>query len=181
MQLNALTLKDAFEIQYKVFPDNRGYFTTTFDQGYFMNAGIEFIPVQSNLSQNIYTGTLRGLHFQKGAYEQAKLVRCIEGKIIDVLVDIRPTSPTYGQWTSIELSAENQNAVFIPKGFAHGFQTLLPNSRVFYLMDNLYAPEHCAGYRYDDPAFNITWPIPVTEVSEKDLIWPGFQLLTSSK
>lgn len=175
MQLQALPLQNAFEIAYKVFPDNRGYFTTTFAQDAFVKAGIDFIPVQSNMSQNIYSGTLRGLHFQTGEHQQAKLVSCIEGKIIDVLVDIRPDSPTYCQWTSVELSPEKQNAVFVPKGFAHGFQTLEPNSRVLYLVDNFYAPNDSGGYRYDDPAFNITWPSPVKEISDNDLNWPAFQ------
>jgi dTDP-4-dehydrorhamnose 3,5-epimerase len=114
------------------------------------------------------------MHFQRHPHEEVKLIRCIAGAIHDVLIDLRPGSPTYLQWEAYELTARNRLQLYVPQGFAHGFQTLAPDSVVAYLISAFYAPEAAAGFRHDDPAFNIAWPLPIADISPKDLGWPDF-------
>jgi len=154
--------------------DERGHFSRTFCRDTFRSAGLVHDFAQWSVSLNRQRGTIRGLHFQKPPHAETKLVRVTRGAIFDVALDIRPNAPTYGQWMSIELSAENGRQIYIPEGFAHGFQTLLDDTEIEYAISTPYAPGSSAGYRCDDPAFAITWPLPVRAISEKDASWPDF-------
>jgi len=162
-----------FLIEPKVFGDHRGYFFESFQQSKFDEAVGKIEFVQDNESKSGY-GVLRGLHFQKPPYTQAKLVRCITGKILDVVVDLRKDSSTYKQSYTVELSDSNKLQLFIPRGFAHGFVVLSEEAIFSYKVDNLYAPSHDAGIRFDDPELLIDWQLPESELklSEKDRILP---------
>ena len=151
-------LKGAFVLEPERQEDERGFFARTFCQKEFEAHGLNPRLVQCNISFNKKKGTLRGMHYQAAPYEEAKLVRCTMGAIYDVIIDLRPQSPTYKQWIAEELSAENRKMLYIPGGFAHGFQTLEDNTEVFYQMSGYYAPEHATGVRWDDPTFGIKWP-----------------------
>jgi dTDP-4-dehydrorhamnose 3,5-epimerase len=133
------------------------------------------VVAQCSVSYNHRKGTLRGLHFQAAPREEAKLVRCTRGALFDAIVDLRPGSPTYGRHFAVVLSAEAGNQLFIPKGMAHGFQTLEDGTEVFYQISEVYAPDLARGYRYDDPAFGIPWPLPVTVIADKDCNLPRFE------
>jgi len=130
--------------------------------------------VQTNVSFNSRRGTLRGMHFQRSPHREAKLVRCTRGALYDVIVDVRPTSATYGEWMGVRLTAESHRMLYVPEGFAHGFLTLEAETEVTYQVSAEYAPEAEAGLRYDDPALGILWPGPVRVLSEKDRAWPAF-------
>jgi len=162
-------------IEPTVFEDDRGYFSESYNKKKFEEAIGKISFVQDNESKSS-RGVLRGLHFQKPPYAQAKLVRCIEGKVLDVAVDIREGSKTFGQPVIIELSGENKKQVFIPRGFAHGFLVLSNTAIVSYKVDKSYAPAHDAGIRWDDPILNIQWGVNESEVlvSEKDAKLPFF-------
>ncbi|MDJ0860375.1 MAG: dTDP-4-dehydrorhamnose 3,5-epimerase [Dinoroseobacter sp.] len=164
-------LPGAYLIELERRGDERGYFARTFCANEFASHGLSTSFVQANMSLSRDPGTLRGLHFQREPAQEAKLVRCVSGRLFDVIVDIRPESPTYLQNYSVELSAENGLALYVPKGFAHGFQTLEPDTVASYMADAFYTPEKEGGYRYDDPALGIDWPAKVTEISDKDLKW----------
>lgn len=155
-------------LAYKRHQDNRGFFAETWNRQKFADLGIDVDFVQANLSYNKVAGTLRGLHAQTAPHQEDKLVSCVQGAIYDVVVDIRPKSPTYLQWVSVELRADNHSMVFIPKGCLHGFQTLVDETKVHYQVSNYYAPEAAVTYPYNDPAFNIDWPLAVSEISDKD-------------
>ena len=157
------------------FGDERGYFFESYNFKSFKNAGIDCSFVQDNQSRSSL-GVLRGLHYQIPPFAQAKLVRVIEGKVLDVAVDIRPNSRTYGEWFSIVLSAKNKKQLFIPRGFAHGFLVLSETAEFFYKCDNFYSKEHEGGLLYDDPNLNIDWKLDMEKVllSEKDSILPTF-------
>lgn len=144
-------------IESDCFGDNRGWFMETYNQAKFHDLGIDNIFVQDNMSYSSQIGTLRGLHYQNDPYSQAKLVRCTKGKVIDVAVDIRKGSPTYGKWVSCELSQENKRMFFIPRGMAHGFLTLSDEVEFQYKCDNLYHKEAEGSIRYDDETINIDW------------------------
>jgi len=165
-------------IEPTVFEDDRGYFLESYNKKKLEEAIGKISFVQDNESKSS-KGVLRGLHFQKPPYDQAKLVRCIKGKVLDVSVDIREGSDTYGQHVSVELSGENKKQVFIPRGFAHGFLVLSNTAVVSYKVDNSYAPAHDAGIRWDDSMLNIQWGVNESEVlvSEKDSKLPFFQNL----
>lgn len=155
----------------KRFGDSRGWFTEVYSEKRFAELGIECRFVQDNHSLSVPAGTIRGLHFQTPPFGQAKLVRCIRGRIFDVAVDIRKGSPTYGQWVGAELSAENGDQLFIPVGFAHGFVTLEPSTEVTYKVSDVYAPVNDGGIRWNDPAIGIDWRLPagmVATLSAKD-------------
>ena len=154
--------------------DERGLFARTFCVEEFGARGMETNYPQHSISFSARKGTLRGMHYQRHPRSEAKLVRCIRGAILDVIIDIRPGSPTYRRWQAFELSSQNGHQLYIPKGFAHGFQTLSDDVEVNYLLSTLYEPKLARGIRYDDPAFGISWPLAVTEISEKDLHWPDF-------
>ncbi len=159
----------------RVFADDRGYFYESFNKNIFSEAGVKDDFVQDNQSKSTY-GVLRGLHYQTGEYAQSKLVRVLEGKVLDVAVDIRPGSPTYGQHYSIELSAENKLQFYIPRGFAHGFLVLSDTATFFYKCDNFYNKASEGSIAYNDPTLNIDWKIPYEDVilSEKDAVNPAF-------
>ena len=161
--------------------DERGHFARTWCPREFAAHGLDTTLAQASLSFNHKRGTLRGLHFQRPPHEEVKLVRCTSGAIYDVALDLRPGSPTRGQWQGFELTARNAAALYIPKGLAHGFQTLAPDSEVFYQISEFYEPDSASGVRFDDPAFAIAWPPPVAAISAKDRAWPdhcGQALLT---
>lgn len=150
-------VKDVCIIEPDCYGDNRGWFMETYNKTSFEKIGINNIFVQDNMSFSAVKGTLRGLHYQKAPYSQAKLVRCTKGAVIDVAVDLRKGSPTYGQWTSCELSEENKKMFFIPKGMAHGFLTLTDNVEFQYKCDELYNKDSEGGIRYDDSTINVDW------------------------
>lgn len=154
--------------------DARGSFARLFCPREFAEAGVDFAPTQVNLSRNIHSGTLRGMHFQAAPFAEAKLVRCTSGAIFDVALDLRPESPTYLQWRGFELSRDNGRALLVPTGFAHGFLTLRPESDVLYQMSRLYVPGHDLGVRFDDPAFKIIWPFAPGHINARDAAWPEY-------
>jgi len=156
------------------FGDNRGWFAETYSMARFSALGIDDIFVQDNHSFSAAKGTLRGLHFQTPPHGQAKLVRCTRGRILDVAVDVRRGSPTYGKWVSAELTAQNGDQLFVPVGFAHAFLTLEPDCEVVYKVTGLYAPANDGGIRWNDPDVGIAWPLPPGDVtlSDKDAALP---------
>ncbi|MGH8093088.1 MAG: dTDP-4-dehydrorhamnose 3,5-epimerase family protein [Chthoniobacterales bacterium] len=166
--------KGAFLIDLEPRLDKRGFFARSYCRREFEAKGLNLAVVQSNLSFNLKAGTLRGMHFRKDAPGEAKLVRCMVGAIFDVIIDLRPQSPTYRQYFATELTADNHRALFIPAYFAQGFQALTDNTLVEYQMGEYYAADLAAGFRYDDPAFAIRWPRPAGTISEQDLAWPRF-------
>lgn len=155
--------------------DDRGFFARTFCAQEFAAAGLPTVFVQQSFSHTARAGTLRGMHFQRAPHEEIKVIRCLSGALHDVLIDIRPTSPTYMQWEAYQLSGGDGYQLYVPTGFAHGFQTLAPATEVGYMMTAFYAAEAAAGIRHDDPAFNIAWPLPVTAISAKDQSWPDYR------
>ena len=155
-------------IEPRVFRDSRGFFTESYNRQAFSDAGIEAEFVQDNHSLSVPAGTLRGLHFQRPPMEQAKLVRVTAGAVYDVAVDIRPGSATFGKWVGAILSAANHRQLFVPRGFAHGFCTLVPNTEVMYKVDNYYSPEHDGGILWNDPEISVEWPFTEVTLSDKD-------------
>lgn len=157
----------------KVHGDSRGYFFESYNANTFRDEGVEIVFVQDNQARSTY-GVLRGLHFQQEPHAQTKLIRALEGTILDVVVDLRAGSPAYGKVYTIELSAENKRQLLVPKGFAHGYSVLSPTAEVMYKCDNFYHKASEGGLIYNDPALNIDWGIPLMEalVSEKDLVLP---------
>lgn len=174
MTITKTKLQDCLILEPAVFRDNRGYFFESFNQDTFQRlSGQPVTFVQDNQSCSAY-GVIRGLHLQTGAYAQAKLVRVISGKVWDIAVDLRPGSPTYRQWTGVELSGHNNRQLFIPKGFAHGFSVLENDTVLTYKCDNYYHKDSEQGIRYDDPDLNIDWQLPESEriLSDKDKVLP---------
>jgi dTDP-4-dehydrorhamnose 3,5-epimerase len=168
-------LKGAFIIEIEPIGDDRGFFARVGCQKEFETYGLSASFVQANISLSPRLGTLRGLHYQLNPFEEIKLVRCTRGAIFDVIIDLRKESPTYKQWSGIELTADNHKMIYIPAGFAHGYQILADNTEVFYQVSQFYAPGYEAGIRWDDPAFEIAWPATETRIlSEKDKNWPNF-------
>ena len=156
-------------IEPELLEDERGFFSRTWDEQEAGKHGLKLATAQCNISFNAHTGTLRGMHYQEKPHEEAKLVRCTGGALLDVALDIRRDSPTYRQWVSAELNAENRRALYIPEGVAHGFQTLSDNTEIFYQMGEYFHPESARGIRFDDPAFAIEWPDAKRIMSEKDM------------
>jgi dTDP-4-dehydrorhamnose 3,5-epimerase len=152
--------------------DERGRFMRAWCGREFEKQGIHFLPVQANMQFSPRKGTLRGLHLQIAPALEAKLVRCTRGAIFDVALDLRPDSASFGQWCGVELTPENGRMLYVPEQCAHGFQCIEENSEVMYMTSAFYAPESCRGARFDDPAFNIQWPLPVSAISEQDRSWP---------
>ena len=152
--------------------DDRGWFARTFCADTFAAEGLETVFPQHNTSFSAETGTIRGLHFQRAPHAEVKLIRAVKGAVFDVIVDLRPGSDTFGQWAGFELSEDNGHMLYVPGGFAHGFQTLRPDSAVAYPTSHPYTPEAEGGVRFDDPGLAIVWTVPVTEVSDKDRSWP---------
>lgn len=171
MEYQETAIKGVWVLEPKVFNDARGYFFEAWKQADFnQHIGYEVNFIQDNESRSSY-GVLRGLHYQKGAYSQAKLVRVIRGRVVDVAVDIRKSSPTFGKYVAVELSEDNKRQLFIPRGFAHGFLVLSDVAIFTYKVDNVYAPQSEASIRWNDPTIGIEWPIDAKDVltSEKDL------------
>ncbi|MFP4018215.1 MAG: dTDP-4-dehydrorhamnose 3,5-epimerase [Bacteroidales bacterium] len=176
MEIIETKIPDLIKIQPKIFEDNRGYFFESYNQKKFEGNHLKYVFVQDNESLSSY-GTIRGLHYQIAPHAQAKLVRVISGKILDVAVDIRQNSPTFGQWESTILSEENKTQLLIPKGFAHGFSVLSDTAIVFYKCDDFYQPDYERGINFRDEKLNIDWQInPDTAiVSPKDKVLPDFK------
>ena len=175
MRFTETHLPGVFIIDVERLCDERGFFARTWCADELAAYGITLAPVQSNLSVNPTAGTLRGLHYQAPPYEETKLVRCARGAIFDVVVDLRPTSPTYGQWLGEELSAANYRQLLVPGGCAHGFLTLLPDTEVSYEMSARYVPGAAQGLRWNDPAMGIRWPAVPRLLSPKDASYPDWQ------
>jgi len=162
-------LNGVFIIKFEKLEDERGFFTRVWDKKLFQENGLNSDLLQISFSFSKKRGTLRGMHLQKKPFEESKLVRCTNGKIFDVIIDLRQKSSTYKKWISMKLSSDNLQGLYIPEGFAHGFQTLEDNCEVCYHMSNWFSPEHARGIRWDDGEFNITWPINNPIISKKDL------------
>lgn len=167
-------LQGAFLIEPTPFKDERGFFCRTYCQQAFSQWGLQTNLKQCNLSYNYKKGTLRGMHFQEAPFAEAKLVRCTSGSVYDVIIDLRPSSPTYTKWTFAILSAENRKMLYIPEGFAHGFQTLQDDVELFYQMSEEYYANYARGVRWNDKAFQIAWPLEVAMISDKDNLYPDF-------
>ena len=174
MKFTETKLKGVYVIDLEKHKDDRGFFARSWCQKEFAEKGLDSFLVQCNISFNKKKGTLRGMHYQIAPFEEVRIVRCTQGALLDVVIDLRSGSPTYKKHFSIELSAENRKMLYIPKGFAHGFQTLMDNTEVFYQMSENYSAGHAKGVRWNDTAFTIFWPLPVTKISEKDKTYPGF-------
>jgi dTDP-4-dehydrorhamnose 3,5-epimerase len=169
-------LPGAYLVELERREDERGSFARTWCSDELEAHGLSTEVSQCSLSRNRKAGTLRGLHFQSAPHEEVKLVRCTRGAIFDVIVDLREGSETEGEWIGIDLTAEAGNALYVPKGFAHGFQTLVDETEVFYMMSDPYVPEAATGVRWDDPAFGIDWPAAAARtISERDLTWPDYK------
>ena len=168
-------LAGAFVIELEPFNDERGFFAMSWSADEFSKRGLARELRECNISFNRRKGTLRGMHYQREPHAQAKLIRCTAGAIYDVIVDLRPNSPTFKQWIAVELNAENRFALYAPEGFAHGFQTLTDNVEIFYQMSDVYAPELAGGVRWNDPAFAIDWPAPPQAMNDRDRTYPDFQ------
>lgn len=182
MRINKLPLEGAFVIEPEPFTDNRGIFARIFCRQELRNILHDKNIVQINHSLTRQKGALRGMHFQYPPKAEIKMVKCLRGSVFDVIIDLREGSPTLLKWHGEVLSAENTKMMYVPEGFAHGFQTLEKNSEIVYLVTQFYSPEHEGGVRYDDPAIGISWPLKATDVSEKDrnhpllVVFPGIIL-----
>lgn len=169
-------LAGAYVIDLEKRGDSRGFFARSFCQDEFERHGLISKVVQTNVSLSKHQGTLRGMHYQESPYAETKLVRCTQGAIYDVIVDIRPDSPTYWQWIGVELSSSNHRMLFVPQHFAHGFITLVDDCEVTYQVSQVYHPGSERGLRYNDPALGIIWPQAVQVISEKDASWPDMNI-----
>jgi dTDP-4-dehydrorhamnose 3,5-epimerase len=161
-------LKGAFVIDLEKREDSRGFFARAFCQNELKAHGLKTVIAQANIARNIEKGTLRGMHFQYPPAAETKLVRCTRGAILDIIVDLRPESPTYLDYISVELNEENQRAIFVPERFAHGYQVLTDNTDTTYMVGEFYTPEAESGLMYNDRRLGLKWPLPVSVISEKD-------------
>ncbi len=168
-----LRIREVIAIRLDRHEDQRGFFSETYNRRALAEAGIDTEFVQDNHSLSVLQGTLRGLHFQTPPAAQAKLVRVVRGAIVDVAVDIRVGSPSFGQHVSYRLSAKEWNQLYVPEGFAHGYCTVEPDTEVIYKVSGYYAPEHERGLQWNDPALAIDWPVPEPLLSEKDRVYPA--------
>jgi len=170
-------IRGSFIVEPQRFEDERGFLAPSFRAKEFAAHGLEHAFVENNISFSKSRGTLRGIHYQAAPYGQAKLVRCTRGAIFDVAVDLRPDSPTFKQWIGVELSEENRLMFYLPGDFAHGFQTLVDDTEVFYMVSTPYVPESSRGFRWNDPAFGIEWPdVSARVMIERDERYPDFTL-----
>ena len=166
----------AYEIHPEIFTDERGFFARSWCSKEFASHGLSPILAQCNISASTHKGTLRGMHFQSPPYAEAKLVRCTRGSVYDVVLDLRPRSPTFKKWAAVTLTDKKHNMIYIPEGCAHGFMTLEDDIEIFYQMSEFYDPPAGRGVRWDDPAFEIDWPGEVKVISERDRTYPDFEL-----
>ena len=175
MIFNQTNFPGVYILEPKVWGDERGYFYEAYNFKDADKAGLSNPFIQDNQAKSSF-GVLRGLHYQVAPFAQAKLVRVLQGEVLDVIVDIRPKSPTYGKWMSIRLSAANKKQLFVPRGFAHGYIVLSETAEFFYKCDNYYSKAHEAGLRFNDPILNIDWETDLSKVTvnERDLNWPDF-------
>jgi dTDP-4-dehydrorhamnose 3,5-epimerase len=176
MEFVETKLKGAFIVRLKGIEDHRGFFARGWCQNEFLQHGLNPAMVQLNVGFSHRKGTLRGMHYQEQPHHEAKFVRCTRGAIYDVVVDLRLNSPTRGQWIGEELTEDNGLMLYAAEGFAHGYQTLEDNSDMYYMTTAFYAKDAARGVRYNDPAFSISWPLPVTTISDADAAWPDFRL-----
>jgi dTDP-4-dehydrorhamnose 3,5-epimerase len=164
-------LKGAFLVDLDRREDSRGFLARAFCQREFADHGLKPVIAQANIAFSKKKGTVRGMHFQFPPAAETKLIRATRGSILDIIVDLRPESPTYLEHMSVELTCENQRALYVPERFAHGYQVLEENTATIYQVGEFYAPTHEGGLRYDDPKLGLTWPLPVSEISPKDALW----------
>lgn len=174
-------LKGAFLVEIKKLEDERGFFGRAWCQKEFEEHGINTTIRQINTSASVKKGTIRGMHYQIDPYQESKFIRCTRGSVYDVIIDLRPDSPTFMQWVGHELSESNYRMVYVPGNFAHGVVSLEDNSEIYYPVSEFYTPGAERGLRYNDPAFNIEWPIEITEVSDKDKSHANFDVNTFLK
>jgi len=174
MKFHATPLLGAYTIEPEKRGDNRGFFARFFCQQEFQSAGVSMSVVQINNSLSANAGTLRGMHFQLPPLAESKVVRCIRGALYDVIIDLRPDSPTFSRWFGVELTAENRLMLYVPQGFAHGILTLVDDTEILYLVSAFYGSEQERGLRFDDPRFGVKWPMQPVTVSPKDHAWPDF-------
>jgi len=174
MIFNPTPLGGAYVVEIEKMRDERGFFARSYCVEEFAAHGLEPLGVQCNISHNARMGTLRGMHLQEPPNAEAKLVRCTRGALFDVIIDLRPEAPTYCQWFGIDLTADNYSMLYVPRGCAHGFQTLEDHTEVCYQMSRAYSAQGARGVRWDDPLFLIKWPLPVTSISERDQSYPEF-------
>jgi dTDP-4-dehydrorhamnose 3,5-epimerase len=175
MIFNETKIPGAFEISLEPRTDERGFFARSWCQREFEDHGLNSRTVQCNVSFNAKKGTLRGMHYQEAPFAEAKIVRCTQGAIYDVIVDLRPPSRGFKKWIGVELTSAQRNMIYIPEGCAHGFLTLEDNTELFYQMSEFYHPELSRGVRWNDPAFQIAWPSEVELISERDASYPDFE------
>jgi dTDP-4-dehydrorhamnose 3,5-epimerase len=174
MVFKELELAGAFRIEPQRIEDERGFFGRAFCQREFVARGLNTTIAQCSISFNSKRGTLRGMHYQAAPYEEDKLVRCTQGALYDVVIDLRPASPTFARHVAEALTADNRHILYVPKGCAHGFMTLEDDTEVAYQISEFYSPEHSRGVRWNDPAFGIAWPLEATVISERDRNYPDF-------
>lgn len=175
MKFTETKVSGVFLIEPELHADDRGSFARSFCVDEFNEAGIDIHIVQANISFNKHSGAVRGMHYQVSPHAEAKVVRCTRGALHDVVIDLRSESPTFCRWIAAELNAEKNTEMFVPQGCAHGFQTLVDNTEVSYLMSERYVPESASGVRYDDPAFGVEWPLAISFVADRDRSWPEFR------
>ncbi len=175
MKFQETKLAGAYIVNLNLLQDDRGFFSRMFCREEFQQHGLVPDVMQGNMSWNKTRGTLRGMHYQHDPYQETKFIRCTRGAIYDVIIDLRKDSTTYQEWIGVELTADNRTALFVPKDFAHGFITLEDNTEVFYLVSQSYQPGSEGGIRWDDPRFNIEWPLKPTCISPKDAAWPDYK------
>jgi dTDP-4-dehydrorhamnose 3,5-epimerase len=175
MIFEPLSVAGAYLIKPEPREDHRGFFARMFDEKIWKEQGLSTMINQCNASLTKKKGSLRGLHYQNPPYEEVKLVRCTRGSMFDVVADKRKDSPTYGKWAGVELSADNHAMMYVPAGCVHGFQSLTDDCEVFYMVSAPYNKEAEGGVRYDDPTFNIAWPLPISDISERDMTHPFLQ------
>ncbi len=175
MQFTETNLTGAWVIDPEPHKDDRGRFMRVWCTREFAEHHLEFLPVQANMGFSMHKGTVRGMHFQKAPATEAKLVRCTKGVIYDVVLDLRPESPSFAKWYGVELSAENGRMLYVPEYCAHGYQTLEKDTEIYYMTTGFYTPDAVSGVRFDDPVFGIKWPLSAVAISEQDRNWPFFE------
>ena len=174
MKFTETKLKGAFIVEIEKLTDDRGFFARAWCRKEFEAHGLTSAVVQANVSFNRKRGTLRGMHYQIAPFQESKLIRCTRGAIYDVIIDLRPESPTYKEWIGVELTADNYTLFFVPEDFSHGFITLMDDTEITYQVSQFYTPGSEKGIRFNDPIFNIQWPLEVSVISDKDSNWSDF-------